>query len=438
MSSTASRKTIYAYLLFWSGQILSLLGSTIVLFVLIWWVVVEYSSPIYLSIAYLVGLGVQVLFMPIAGVFVDRWNRKIILGVTETLQVIGSLGLILLFSIQTQFNPLTFYFFVVVFLGFRGIIGSFHATASKAILPIMIPSNQLDRMNSLQFIILGLINITGTAIGALLYVLFPISIIIWVDCLTLLLALVILFFVTIPPISIENNLLKQPEQIKTTFIQEFRGGIAILRSRKGLLQLVIVITMINFLQIPIVVLGPIYIHSVHSGEPYNLALIVVSMQIGLLISGIILSLKNNWNRKTLMIVIAIYVQLFGYFIQAITPIGLFWFMGIGAFIFGAMLPIINSMYRSIIQLVIPPELLGRVTAITTAMTGALLPLGVIISGPLAEFLGFVPLFLLAIILSLITLTGVWFYTDLRSLDQIYRIGVVKDSFPTKEPIMVQN
>ena len=436
MASAASRKTLYAYLIFWSGQILSLLGSTIVLFVLIWWVVVEYSSPIYLAMAYLVGIGVQVLFMPIAGVFVDRWNRKFILGVTEILQVIGSLGLILLFSIQTQFNPLNFYWLVVVFLGFRGIIGSFHATTSKAILPIMIPSNQLDRMNSLQFIILGLINITGTAIGALLYVLFPISIIIWVDCLTFLLALVVLFFVTIPPI--ENNLLKQTEQSKTTFIQEFRGGIAILRSRKGLIQLVIVITLINFLQIPIVVLGPIYIHSVHSGEPQNLALIVVSMQIGLLISGIILSLKNNWNRKTLMIVIAIYVQLFGYFIQAITPIGLFWFMAIGSFIFGAMLPIINSMYRSIIQLVIPPELLGRVTAITTAMTGALLPLGVIISGPLSQFLGFVPLFLLAIILSLITLTGVWFYTDLRSLDQIEKIGILQEFFSNQEAIIVQN
>ena len=105
MSSAASRKTLSSYLIFWSGQILSLLGSTIVLFVLIWWVVVEYSSPIYLSIAYLVGIGVQVLFMPIAGVFVDRWNRKIILGVAETLQIIGALVLILLFSIQTKFNP---------------------------------------------------------------------------------------------------------------------------------------------------------------------------------------------------------------------------------------------------------------------------------------------------------------------------------------------
>lgn len=436
MASAASRKTFSAYLIFWLSQIFSLLGSTIVLFVLIWWVVVEYSSPIYLSMAYLVGIGVQVLFMPIAGVFVDRWNRKIILGVAETLQVFSSLGLILLFSIQTQFNHLPFYWLVVVFLGFRGIISSFHATTSKAIIPIMIPSNQLDRMNSLRFIILGLINITGTAIGALLYVLFPISIIIWVDCLTFLLALVILLFITIPPI--ENNLLKQPEQSKNTFIQEFRGGITILRSRKGLIQLVLVITLINFFQIPIVVLGPIYVHYTHGGDAHSLALIVVSMQIGLLLSGIILSLRNNWNRKTLMIVIAIYIQLFGYFIQAITPIGLFWFMGIGAFIFGAMLPIINSMYRSIIQLVIPPELQGRVTAITTAMTGAFLPIGVIISGPLAEFLGFVPLFLLAIILSLITLTSVWFYTDLRSLDQIEKIGILQEFFSNQEATIVQN
>ncbi|MHA2245660.1 MAG: MFS transporter [Candidatus Hodarchaeales archaeon] len=437
MSSAASRKTFSAYLIFWLGQILSMLGSTIVVFVLIWWVVVEYKSPIYLGMAYLVGLGVQVLFMPIAGVFVDRWNRKIILGVAETLQIFCALGLILLFSIQTQFNPLTFYLLVVVILGLRGVISSFHATTCKAIIPIMVPSNQLDRMNSLQFIILGLINITGTAIGALLYeIVHPLSLIFWIDCFSLLFALVILLFITIPPI--ENNLLKKKEQSKNTFIKEFRGGIAILRSKKGLLQLVLAITLINFLQIPIVVLGPIYVSTAHGGDAFSLALIVVCMQVGLLLSGIFLSLKNNWNRKTLMIVLAIYVQLIGYFIQAITPIGLFWFMGIGAFIFGAMLPIINSMYRSIIQLVIPPELQGRVVSITTAMTGSFLPLGVILAGPLAEFIGFVPLFLLTIIVSLVILTSLWFYTDLRLLDQSNGVGAFKDSFPTKEPIMVQN
>lgn len=437
MTSTASRRTIYAYLIFWVGQVLSSLGSSVVQFVLLWWIVIEYSSPAFLSLAYLVGIGVQVIFMPIAGVFVDRWNRKIIIGASEILQAIGAFALIILFSRSSFFSPLNFYLLVLVFLGFRGIVASFHATAAKAIIPIMIPENQRDRMNSLSFIVFGFINITGIGIGAVLYELYPIGLIIWIDCISFLFALGMLFFVTIPPIV--NNLISHPAHSKNAFIREFRDGINIIRSRKGLIQLLFVITLINFLQMPIVVLGPIFINTVHGGSAQDVAMIVVSIQIGLLLAGTLLLLRKEWKRKTLMIVIAIYVQFLGYLIQTLTPIGQFWIMAIGAFIFGAMLSIINTMFRSILQLVIPPELQGRVTATSAAVTGACIPLGVVLSGVLSELgLGYVPLFLGSIILGLIVLTCLWLYTDLRFLDQYKELRIVQESIPNPEALTIQN
>ncbi len=435
MAAPASRQTFIAYLSFWGGQVISLLGSTIVQFVIIWWIVITYLNPIFLAIAYLLGIGVQVLFMPIAGVFVDRWNRKLILCIVDALQAIGAIGLIILFSIQDQFPPLTLYWGVIFLITVRGIMSSFHDPAARAIVPLMVPREQLDRLNSLQFVFLGVINIIGPAIGAILFELFPLNILIWVDVITFIIALVPLILITIP--KLENELSKS-ELLKPSFLHEFREGIKIINSRQGLFALLALITLINLLEIPIIVLGPHFIYYIHSGSVQDLAFIIVASQLGMLLTGIIILIKNGWKRKTLVIVMALYIQTLGYFLQVITPIGMFEFMALGAFIFGCMLPIINAMHRTIIQVVIPPELQGRVTAIATALGGILLPLGMLASGPLADFLGTRVLFLIANILCILVITFMWLFTDLRSLDKYNEIDVPKETLAIQQMVSVGN
>lgn len=438
MIPTATRQTSLEYLFFFFGQSVSLLGSTIVQFVLIWWIVVEYGNPIYLSIAYLLGIGVQVLFMPIAGVYVDRWNRKLILGIADSFQALGAFALIFLFSVRDFFTATDLFWLVVWLLCFRGIMGSFHAPAAKAIVPLMVPRNHLDRLNSFQVLILGIINIVGPALGAVLYSLFPLNLIIWVDCITFILAVLPLIVITIPGIEKDLPSVSTRSNGFRSFFHEFRDGITILRSRDGLVALLLVITLINFLEIPIIVLGPFFVYTIHNGTVQDLAFVVAASQLGLLISGLVLLLKNGWSRKTFVIIIAFYIQIFGYFLQVITPIGLFWFMAIGAFVFGCMMPIINSLFRTIIHVVVPPELQGRVTAISAAITGAILPIGILASGPLAEVLGIQILFLIATILGFIILTVMWLFTDLRSLDKIQEIDVKSDVLPVESVPGVSN
>ncbi|MHA2304683.1 MAG: MFS transporter [Candidatus Hodarchaeales archaeon] len=439
MASSASTQRFHSYLYFWGGQIISLLGSTIVQFVLIWWIVVEYLNPIYLALAYLFGIGVQVIFMPIAGVFVDRWNRKITLFVFDSLQAVGAFLLILLFTIKDQLTAETMYLLVLSLLCFRGIMSSFHHPAAKAIIPLMVPHNQLDRMNGLQALFLGVVNIIGPAIGALLYGLLnqQVNLIIWIDCITFLIAVFPLLFIEIPevekkpPIPGLNGL--------KSFTHEFRDALALLRSKKGFIPLLITITLINFLEIPIIVLGPFFIYTIFSGSVQDLALVVIASQLGLLISGSILAVKNGWKRKARIIIIALYVQLFGYFWQVVTPINFtwsFWFMAIGAFIFGSMLPVVNSLFQTIIQVTAPPEIQGRVTSIVAAAAGAILPIGMLISGPLAEILGIRELFFLAVATGFFVVSFMWVFTNLSSLDHPEDVNVKQESVPKEKAMNI--
>ncbi|MHA2226995.1 MAG: MFS transporter [Candidatus Hodarchaeales archaeon] len=436
MNSTATRQTLSMYLIFWLGQLISSLGSNIVQFVLLWWIVVEYLNPMYLSLAYLLAIGVQVILLPFAGVCVDRWNRKLVLGISDALQACGAFGLILLFTMKDSFHPLTMYWLVVALLTFRAIAGAFHAPAANAIIPLMVPREKFSQLNGIQFLFLGVINILGPAIGAILYSVFPLNLVIWVDCITFITAIIPLFLIKIPVI---NNIPIKTDVIESTsFIREFREGFNIMRSKKGLLPLLFAITIIQFLEIPIIVLGPFFVYTIHLGGVLDLALVVVASQFGLLVSGILLSIKKNWKRPALIIVIALYVQVAGYFFQVITPIGLFWFMSIGAFIFGAMLPFINSMFQTIIHSRIPPELQGRANGLATSMAGAILPIGMLLSGPISDFIGIAGLFFIANILSIATLSLILVFTDLRSLDHFHKINVQKDAVTTQQAISITN
>lgn len=79
METQADQKTFKNYLKFFVGQQVSLLGSSVAQFVLIWWITLETKSALYLSIASLVGFAPMIIITPFAGVLVDRWNRKVLM-----------------------------------------------------------------------------------------------------------------------------------------------------------------------------------------------------------------------------------------------------------------------------------------------------------------------------------------------------------------------
>ena len=87
MDATASEHTFKAYLIFWAGQLFSILGSSVVRFTIIVWIAIETLSPTYVSIAFFFGALPMVIIPPILGVFLDRWNRKLVIALTDSLQV---------------------------------------------------------------------------------------------------------------------------------------------------------------------------------------------------------------------------------------------------------------------------------------------------------------------------------------------------------------
>jgi len=97
METQADQAKFKSYLFLWSGGLVSLLGSSIAQFVIVWWVTLETGSALYLSIAFFLGFAPTVILGPFAGVLVDRWNRKALIGIVDLLQALATVALIFLF-----------------------------------------------------------------------------------------------------------------------------------------------------------------------------------------------------------------------------------------------------------------------------------------------------------------------------------------------------
>ena len=121
MSEIVNSKTFKSYISFWSGQMFSLLGSSVVQFVIIFWILEVTKSAVYLSTAAFFAFLPQWILGPLIGVYVDRWNRKLIIALSDFFQAFTTFIIIMLFF----FNAETVWAIIII-NSIRGLCQAFH------------------------------------------------------------------------------------------------------------------------------------------------------------------------------------------------------------------------------------------------------------------------------------------------------------------------
>ena len=125
----------------WVGQALSLLGSQLVQFAIIWYLTRETNSATTLAIASMMGLLPQVLLSPFIGTWVDRGNRRLILIAADAIVAIATLVLAILFAAGSiQVGQI----YIVLFI--RAVASGFHQSAFGASVVLLVPKEHLARV----------------------------------------------------------------------------------------------------------------------------------------------------------------------------------------------------------------------------------------------------------------------------------------------------
>ena len=191
---TESRNWKPPYFTLWIGQIISLFGSALVQFALIWWLTETTGSAAVLGTATTVGLLPTILLGPFAGALVDRWPRKWVLILSDGSTALFTGLLAILFWLGIAQPSATF--FVILFL--RSLGDAFQSPAFHSLVPRMVPKDQLSRMSAMGQTSLGIIRFVAPPLGALLLELIQVKGVLPLDIVTALAAILPLFFVAIP------------------------------------------------------------------------------------------------------------------------------------------------------------------------------------------------------------------------------------------------
>jgi MFS family permease len=152
----------------WTGQAVSLLGSQLVQFALVWWLTETTGSATVLAGATIVALLPQILFSPFAGALVDRWNRRAVMIVADTAIALATLLLAALFALGIVE---VWHVFALTFI--RSLGGAFHWPAMQASTTLMVPQKHFARVAGLNQTLFGATNVISPPVGALLLQVLP-------------------------------------------------------------------------------------------------------------------------------------------------------------------------------------------------------------------------------------------------------------------------
>ncbi|HMQ31603.1 MAG TPA: MFS transporter, partial [Chloroflexaceae bacterium] len=177
----------------WGAQALSMFGTSLVQFAVIWWLTQTTGSATTLALASLAALLPNVLLGPLAGALVDRWNRRVVMIVADAVAAMGVLALAALFATGTI---QIWHIYAATLL--RATMQVFQFPAMQASTSLMVPQGQLTRVAGLNQMLQGLTMIAAPPLGALLLGFISVQGILLIDVATAALGIMPLLFFRIP------------------------------------------------------------------------------------------------------------------------------------------------------------------------------------------------------------------------------------------------
>ena len=366
------------FMVIFTGQAFSLFGSRLVQFALVWWITETTGLASTLAFASIMAMIPQVLLGPFAGALVDRWNRRVVMMVSDAFVALVVLVLAILYMTGTI---QMWHIFVAMFV--RSIGGAFHWTAMQATTSIMVPKENLSRVAGLNQSLMGLANIVAPPLGALLLEMIPIQTILMIDVSTALAAVGPLFFIHVPQPVREIRELQGLRAI----ISDMREGFRFVWEWKGLRMIMGMSMIINFLMSPAFSLLPLVVTNHFNGGATELAWFQSANGIGMIAGGLILGAWGGFKKRIVTAMAAVIIGGAFILIFSVIPSQLFLLAVVCVFLFSVMNAMANGVFFASLQSIVPADIQGRVFTILMSLSGSMTPVGLSFAGPVSDLLG---------------------------------------------------
>ncbi|MBN1976749.1 MAG: MFS transporter [Anaerolineae bacterium] len=375
----------------WTGQQISLVGSRAVRFAVIFWLAQQMearspeAAPMVLSLTMLASVVPQALVSLLAGAYVDRWNRRLVMLAADSIVALASLWLAYRFWIEaTQGDAPVQVWHIYIVMMIRSLATAFHLPAMTASTSLMVPEKHLSRVAGFNQTMTGLLDMIGLPIGALLFDTLPPFGFVFFDVVTALPAVLMLAVVRIP--QPRREVKRKPDGSEPHILYDIWEGIRYVWHWPGAMLLVGMGMLVYFVLAPTAALPSLLVIRHFGGGAQETAWFELSWGIGVLLGGLILGVWGGFRRRIYTPLMGLALLGVGFIVVGLAPSGAFWLAMVGNFVAGFMNSmIVGSMY-AVLQANIDEDMQGRVfTLIGLSMATGFVSL--LIAAPVTNLVG---------------------------------------------------
>lgn len=390
----------------WTGQAISQLTSSIIQFAIVWYLTDKSGSALILSLAMFIGFMPQALLGPFIGVYIDRYNRKKIMIFSDLFIALVSLILV----VAGVFGELSIILILFV-LFLRSIGTAFHQPALHAVTPQIVPTAELTKCAGYSQSLESISQLISPAIAAVLYSIWNLNSIIFLDVIGAVIAIICLLVSQIPKPNREKDLTK-PKVIK-----EAIEGFRILKSNKGVMGLVLIGTLYTIALMPTSALFPLMSMSYFGGTSTYASIAEIAFSVGLLIGSVILGIWGGTKNKMYTIVGSFLLMAFSLLYTGLLSPDQFVVFAILSCMMGLSGPFYWGMNNTILQQSVESNYMGRIMSLSASIRLISAPIGLSISGIIADVFGVEKWFLLAGVITLVAALLCLFIPSIRHCDE---------------------
>ncbi|TEA47302.1 MFS transporter [Bacillus sp. BH2] len=384
MISISIKPSMQDFYLMVSGQIITILGSTLLRFALSLYVLDLTGRADIFAGLYAI-TSIPFLLAPLGGAIADRFNRRNLMVIFDFINTAIVLSfIVLLFTGSVSVSILLIG--TIMFL--LAIVNAMYAPVVMASIPQLVPEKKLEQANGIVNGVQALSNIVAPVLGGILYGIIGLKMLVIISCLAFFLSAILEMFITIPFIK-----RVQESHIIPTIVKDMKGGFIYVLKQPFILKSMLLAALLNLILTPLFVVGaPIIIRvtmeSSHTLYGIGMGLIDFATIIGALSMVFFAKKLQMQTLYYWMILIALLVIPMA---LSVTPFILnlgyyppFILFILSSILIAMIMTVVSIYVITVVQKKTPNENLGKVMAIITAVSQCMVPIGQVIYGFMFE------------------------------------------------------
>lgn len=370
--------------IFLGSQTISLFGSMLVQYAIMWHVTLSTKSGVAMTLSIACGFLPTFLLSPFGGVFADRYDRKRLIMLADGM--IAAVSAILAVIYGLGFDTL---WLLLAAQAARSVGQAMQQPAVGAILPQLVPESELMRINGINQTIMSVIMFVCPIVSGALLSVASMSVIFLVDVATAIPAIAILaFFLKIPPRAApaqesgEAGSAADLVKAERGYLEDMKLGLRYVRDHRYLTSLFLYLAILFFFVTPAAFLTPLQTARTFGDEVWRLTAIEIFFSSGMMIGGAVLAAWKGFRNRVKTLLVA--NLLWAVCTLALGLVPWFWLYLVFMGFFGIAMPLFNAPMATMIQEHVESDYMGRVFGVMTMLNTSVMPIAMLIFGPIAD------------------------------------------------------